>query len=194
MNMRKRKMKLNLRSLRKLDYRIFLLVNGRLHAPVIDTPVRAVNRVDVALGDLGKVIIILFIAAIVLWLFERPFNEARFLLMTGVIVANALIAIIIKYLVKGKRPLYVFASRVRILSERRYVHSMPSGHTLIAFCLAVLLSTQFPALAWLFYSLAALVGIYRVYVGAHFPSDVLIGMLLGVGITKLLLGFWARGG
>lgn len=65
--------------------------------------------------------------------------------------------------------------------------SFPSGHTLHAFAFAVLLSGLHPALAPLLWSFAGLVGLARVVLGLHFPSDVVAGMLLGMGTGSLML-------
>lgn len=65
--------------------------------------------------------------------------------------------------------------------------SFPSGHTLHAFAFAVLLSGLHPALAPLLWSFAVLVGLARVVLGLHFPSDVVAGMLLGLGTGSLML-------
>ncbi|MBW8846729.1 MAG: phosphatase PAP2 family protein [Burkholderiales bacterium] len=65
--------------------------------------------------------------------------------------------------------------------------SFPSGHTLHAFAFALLLSSFHPALAPLLWSFAVLVGLARVVLGLHFPSDVLFGALIGIGTASLLL-------
>lgn len=65
--------------------------------------------------------------------------------------------------------------------------SFPSGHTTMAFCLAVVLSDYAPRYSVLFYLFALLIGIYRIDVLAHFPSDVLAGALVGSFVGKLVL-------
>ena len=57
--------------------------------------------------------------------------------------------------------------------------SFPSAHTATAVGLAVMLSTLFPKGRWYFAILATLVGLQRVVVSAHFPSDVFAGALVG---------------
>lgn len=57
--------------------------------------------------------------------------------------------------------------------------SFPSGHAQTAFAAAVYLSLLFPRGAALFLALAALVGLSRVALGVHYPSDVLAGAALG---------------
>ncbi len=61
--------------------------------------------------------------------------------------------------------------------------SFPSGHTSNAFSLATVLSGVYGK-PWLFYSLATLVGISRIYVHSHWPADVLAGALIGYSAGK----------
>jgi undecaprenyl-diphosphatase len=61
--------------------------------------------------------------------------------------------------------------------------SFPSGHATTAFATAVVLAAWYPRQAVGFVGLAALVGLSRILLGAHFPSDVLAGALLGSGVA-----------
>lgn len=176
-----------LRVPRRLDYRLFWLINGGLHNPLLDASVRLVNRLDVFLGNLGKVVVILLAVGLWAWHLERPRFVSYFLLVSAVILAQVLVSGVLKVLLRERRPLFVFGGRVRILSERKYGYSMPSGHTQVAFAIATLLSARSPRYAVLYYLAASLIGLYRIYVGAHFPSDVLAGAILGIGLTDLLL-------
>lgn len=61
-------------------------------------------------------------------------------------------------------------------------YSFPSGHTMMAFSMYGTFATLLPGSGWFFFPSALLIGLSRVFVGAHYPSDVVIGGLLGAGI------------
>ena len=66
-------------------------------------------------------------------------------------------------------------------------YSFPSGHTTSAFTTATVLAYFLPAGAPLYYILAALVGLTRMVLGVHYPTDVLIGSIIGTVIPLFLL-------
>jgi len=68
-------------------------------------------------------------------------------------------------------------------------HGFPSGHTTTAFAVATALALIFPRFALLFYGAAALVGLSRIGVLYHYPSDVVAGAMLGTVMTLLLYNF-----
>ena len=70
--------------------------------------------------------------------------------------------------------------------------AFPSGHAATSFAAAIVLSVALPALAPALLILAALVGFSRLYVGVHFPLDVLAGAALGAAVATALL-LLARG-
>lgn len=79
--------------------------------------------------------------------------------------------------------------RLSQISPLRTEHdsSFPSGHTAAACASAMVIAVYLPAYALAGFMLAGLVGCSRVYIGVHYPSDVMVGGLIGLVLTKLLL-------
>jgi undecaprenyl-diphosphatase len=71
-------------------------------------------------------------------------------------------------------------------------YAFPSGHAATSFAGATVLSRAAPRLAPVFFLLAAAVAWSRVYVGVHYPSDVLAGAVLGVLVGGALVAVAGR--
>jgi undecaprenyl-diphosphatase len=65
-------------------------------------------------------------------------------------------------------------------------YSFPSGHATVGFACATVLALAVPRLTWALVALAALIAFSRVYVGVHYPGDILAGAVLGVGLGVLV--------
>ena len=65
-------------------------------------------------------------------------------------------------------------------------YSFPSGHATVSFACATVLALAVPRLRVPLYALATLISFSRVYVGVHYPLDVLAGAALGVAIAIAL--------
>lgn len=88
---------------------------------------------------------------------------------------------LLKLLFHRSRP-YVHLIQARIIGRQAIGRSFPSGHTSQAFFLAATLIQYAHPGAWgafLLYAAASIVGVTRMYVGAHYPRDVLAGAILG---------------
>ena len=105
-----------------------------------------------------------------------------FFISMSILVA-AFLVVIIKEIVARPRPGY--ALPISMIPFSKY--SFPSGHTTMAFLVAILLSRYYPKYNYLFYSIAILVGLSRIYLGLHYLSDVIGGLILGIGIGWLFL-------
>ncbi|WP_079416072.1 phosphatase PAP2 family protein [Thiomonas intermedia] len=97
------------------------------------------------------------------------------------------------------RPLSVFGPQwVHVLGEPKFTHSFPSGHAGFASVLATTLALSSPRpLGMVFAGFAIWVAWSRIAVGAHFPADVVGGLVLGALCALLahaLSRFWIRGG
>ena len=86
-----------------------------------------------------------------------------------------------KTLLYRRRP-FIRLTQTRVVGRRASGRSFPSGHTSQAFFMATLLIQHFHAPPWAalaLYGIALLLGITRMYLGAHYPRDVLAGAILG---------------
>ena len=66
------------------------------------------------------------------------------------------------------------------LGKGSWMISFPSGHSVTAFALAYVLSLAYPKGSGVFYLLAGMIALSRVYLASHFPSDVVAGAALGL--------------
>ncbi|MFO0845717.1 MAG: phosphatase PAP2 family protein [Gemmataceae bacterium] len=130
----------------------------------------------------------------------RARREAAFLL--GVVLVGQGLKVGLKNLIGRPRP---SADVVNVLLEDvKEVYSFPSGHTVhyVVFfgflCYLTFSLVKIPWLRWplltLFGGLVVLVGVARVYLGAHWVSDVVGGYLLGGAVLAAGVGLYHRDG
>jgi undecaprenyl-diphosphatase len=162
------------------DPALFRAIHSGLHHPALDP-------IMMALTDPGRWKIPLLILAGALFLTRRARGIlALVVLILTLTVADQVSAKVIKPLVKRPRPSVVLADSHPLFGVRRS-YAFPSVHAVNFTAAVPIVATVFPGAGVPAAALAALVCFSRVYVGDHWPSDVLGGVVLGLG-----LGFLGR--
>lgn len=165
-----------LHQLQQYDLRMLLWFMQRRHRQLWVLTARASSRsgdgfLQVALPGL-------------LWLLDPGQGKRLFLLAIPAFAIERSIYWCLKNSCQRRRPPEAIPSfRSVITAADRF--SFPSGHTSGAFTLATLVALHYSALAGALYLWAFTVGLSRVVLGVHFPSDILAGALLGTGIAWL---------
>ncbi len=98
--------------------------------------------------------------------------------------------VLLKNLVARTRP-YEVIEGLTYLVKKPVDYSFPSGHTGTSFATAVVLFLSFPKkYSFWFLVLAVLIGFSRLYVGVHYPTDVLSGAIIGtlIAVCVYLVG------
>jgi undecaprenyl-diphosphatase len=163
----------------RLDFGAFQWLRTH-HFPILDVLMAGLS--DVARGG----VIWIALAFLVSFLYR-----SRWPAIVHVILAVALAFLLTDYVAKPffnrARPFESYAES-RVYGYRPTTPSFPSGHAASAIagaCALVRLAPDARAIFWIF---ALLVVSSRVYLGVHYPGDVLAGALLGLGIGKFVVG------
>jgi undecaprenyl-diphosphatase len=100
-------------------------------------------------------------------------------------VASTLVEFPVKAFFRRRRPFIDFVNST-VIGKKPGSWSFPSGHSASSFAGAWLLSREFPRQRPLFFLLAATVAFSRIYLGDHYPGDVLSGSLSGVAFAEIV--------
>ena len=149
-----------------LDHQLFFLINDLPHTPLSDTIAFTISGIGV--GGL----IWLLLSVLIFVRVER--RDHWFFL--PVVLATAFSQFVTNMWLK------YFFSRNRPPGAAMSDYSFPSGHATFAWALAVVLAHKQPRLKYAYFFLAVLISLSRIYLGKHYPADVIAGSVLGLGI------------
>ena len=161
-----------------LDFVTFKWCFGRKH-------VEQIARVSCWISRLGDGVYYLIFALVLIWF--DVLNSKDFLLCSLLGFCFELPSyLLLKHGIKRQRPHDIITEFAAYLvpSDK---FSFPSGHTAAAFVMATMVSFFFPSYMVLAYVVATLIGISRVLLGVHFPTDILAGMILGLSSANAAL-------
>jgi undecaprenyl-diphosphatase len=121
----------------------------------------------------------------------RLFKHA-FMVVVSVVLTDIVVTVI-KAVVEFPRPFQAL-SNIHVLISLPTDYSFPSGHAALTMALATAVYFQRKRLGELLFAFAFAVGIARIYVGVHYPLDVIVGFLIGYSIPKIfqLKGYFVK--
>lgn len=162
-----------------MEAEILLWIQEYLRMPVLNSVMRGITH----LGDFG---IFWILMAIMLCLYAGT-RKAGLTVAAGMLVSFLINNLFLKNVVGRTRP-YEMIDGLTLLVNRAKDMSFPSGHSATSFVAAVIIAGMLPkrygisALV-----LAALISFSRLYVGIHYPTDVLFGAASGIIIGLILV-------
>lgn len=160
-----------------MDRRLFTLINDLPHTATSDRYVSVLSDLGEGLGWVA--------GGVALAILGGPKGRrAGMATALASLAATYVVQTRVKPLFRRVRP---FVNReARVVGIRPPDHSFPSGHTASSFAAATALSLFYPKAAPLAYTVATGVGVSRVHLGVHFPSDAAVGGVIGIGIGTLI--------
>lgn len=160
-----------------IDRRIYHMIHGLPHSTLGDRYVSILSDLGEGLGWVGA-------GLAVAWMGGPKGRRAGLATAVASLGTTYLVQKMIKPVFRRKRP---FVDRdILVVGIKTADASFPSGHTASSFAAATALSIFYPKASPLVFSLAAGVGVSRVHLGHHFPSDVAVGSLIGIATGTLV--------
>lgn len=165
----------------QLEFRLCAYINNYSRR----LPIRSFFRLISRLGD--GIFWYALIFSLPLFNGEKGVSQMLYVSLTG-LLSVGIYKMLKAHLVR-ERPYISFGS---IIAHTQPLdkYSFPSGHSMNAACLAILLGSCEVLLLEFAAVFAGLVAMSRVILGMHYPSDVLIGLLLGCGVAYTGLAFF----
>jgi undecaprenyl-diphosphatase len=146
--------------------------------------------------DFGSVIAWFLILGLMFVFGGQKTRKIAFLGVMALLIANVVVYSL-KFFVAEPRPFLTLAN-VDLLVHAEETYSFPSGHAASSFAAAFVIGCKYKLNLKgksysLFYPLmifAAVIGFSRIYIGVHYPYDVLVGAIIGILSGYFALKFW----
>ncbi len=173
-----------IKKLLELDIKVFYFLNKDLMNPVFDLIMPVItNEIFITLPALAVVLYFLFKGS-------RRVRLSIICMIVAVLLADAVAYRLIKPYFGRLRPCDILPG-VHVLAQAGRF-SFPSNHAANMMALSVIAVYFYRKYGWLVFAAALLVGYSRIYVGVHYPLDVLAGFILGGLSALLVIGFYKR--
>ena len=121
---------------------------------------------------------------------EKRGRIAILVLLIAASFSDAICFQLIKPWVARIRPSHEFYEYINLLVSKGGKYSFPSNHAANSFVFATVLSYFYDKNRTLLYTIASTIAFSRVYVGVHYPLDIIFGSIIGYIISWIILSIW----
>ena len=171
-----------LNSIFKMDRIIFTAINHGLVNPFFD-------KLMPFLTYIGNAAALWLLIGVIIFMFGgKKGRNVAILVVLAVILSDLTTEIFLKNLFMRPRP-FISMNSVRLLVAKPASFSFPSGHAAVSLAAGLILSKNYKKYTWIFMLLALGVAFSRIYVGVHYPIDVIAGALIGCTIAFLIIKY-----
>ncbi len=170
--------------LESIDTALFHILNGKLSNPIFDFIMPIITNQNYW---------IIPIFVLVFGLIFKGGSRGKItavLLIIALVTTDAIAAQFIKPIVGRLRPSHAIIESINLLVHKGGKYSFVSNHAANMFCAATVFTYFYSKWSYVFYISATLVAFSRIYVGVHYPGDVIFGGLFGYGIAWVVISLW----
>ena len=167
-----------------IDFKLLIVLNQKISNNLFDLIMPIITNEDYwRIPILCLIIYLLFFS-------QKKGKIVLFLLIISLGINDYLCASIIKPSIARLRPSHEFLEYINLLVPKGGKWSMPSNHASNMFVLATIISTFYSKTKSIIFFIAILVSFSRIYVGVHFPMDVITGASIGTMIAIIMISLW----
>ncbi|SFD05998.1 phosphatase PAP2 family protein [Clostridium uliginosum] len=157
--------------IQSIDVDILNFIQINLHNRIMDKIIPFITE----LGNGGFIWIIISL----IFIFTKKYRKHGLIMMLALILSGVIGSVILKPLVGRVRPFNV-NKVIELLITAPLDFSFPSGHAMSSFAAATIISKADKKLGICAFILAIAIAFSRLYLYVHYPSDVLVGGILGI--------------
>lgn len=162
---------------KEFDKKLIFLINDKMKTKFLD-------RFMVKFTNMGSAVFIsMFIFSLIA--FGNKETKRIGIETAATLAISQTITYSLKSLLSRDRP-YKVLKNLNTFGIKLKDYSFPSGHSSASFSVATIIAINMPVLSIFVIALALLVGISRVYLGVHYPTDVVAGIAVGVGSALIV--------
>lgn len=163
--------------LKRFDRYFIELINNRIKTRHLDSFMYRVTNLGGVFFTSLTVLIIIFFGS----------NKNKYLgfeVLISITICQ-IVVYTLKAILSRERP-YNILEHLHTFGIEMKDYSFPSGHSAASFSIATIVALNIPRLSIYVFALAMIIGVSRIYLGVHYPTDVAAGVILGFSISLMV--------